>query len=1152
MLLIYILIKLIEIICMILMNNFQEDFMDFFFEFYIFFFIVISYFIKLSINAELNLILKGLFLEKNYSTQYFQSLINMLNKSFLSINLSFSTLSVNLSFLNLLRRIGIKESEIEFLNDFKSNDLYEEFNMKKFHTNHSKEKEIYFGDDLNIKNRFKRKNSDFKKINNGLNKFDKNTNIDRAGTHGLFLNISQAVLDKDQSNGNLNITKNNLKNNSTLLNSKFDKRSGAVLSKSTLTKNKTFPSYNDDYYLYNFDTLKKNRKEIFSSKLDFLFTQVFNEFEEQNYEIFYNKEENDPLKKNDTNKINEEIHFIQNNNEMISEIKKYKDSRENVMENILGNHPNINKINNYNNTLTRISDKSPISSLNEKKNIRSLSDSLKEIFFKAKSIDISENFTYKGTYIYQGKNCNVDNIVNNHIILELYYRKIIFYQGEIIEFYFNDVTTLLSKVQREKEQNKIRSLILAKISHEFKTPLITIIYILKDYIKKKKDLSKLDKFDTYEKYNKLKKIENKNDQINNYNYNITIDKIDTQKFSIDHLNDIDINNLIIKNNRNLSNFLKESNKDINKKKRFFKLNNINLDDSSFESNKLDNEKIYFTRKSNLTDKTQISDKNFCNDNYLYNTIDLSDYMLSLINDIVDFSAIDNSLNLKYQFDHFNLIKLLNFCFRILKIFIDCRGLNNFITPILSIDDNVPKNFYSDETRIKQVILNLISNSIKFTRRGHIKISARSIDDLKNIEISIEDTGVGITIKDQKNLFSDFGKLHNSDSEKLNKIGSGLGLSICKKIIENLGNGIDVFSIPNQETKFSFFLNNKISKENSILNKTFNIINDDNSSYEQNIDLNKDHNKTISNIISHKNNNDNNIVEFDETQAIDFSVNLRRKNCNSSISYKGQTSREIKNTIVLSLNKKNIEEVNPCKMIKNNSNEIKNYSLSENNYLLKNTKLSYLSDQESSNSSIANSENTVLESANINHDIDLIKIFDEINYIKSKSERDNYNESLNQNKNSIFPFMEVENFNKPLIKYLKNKNKQLILVADDNEIIRNSIKKLIKTLYKSKDIKTITVSDGIEILYLVMINQIMYNNIKMIISDEQMIFLNGTDVNRILKIMEKDNKINSIPFVYCSSNREDTDYLKKNDINFSLNKPPNKKEIQNLFEILNII
>ncbi len=85
----------------------------------------------------------------------------------------------------------------------------------------------------------------------------------------------------------------------------------------------------------------------------------------------------------------------------------------------------------------------------------------------------------------------------------------------------------------------------------------------------------------------------------------------------------------------------------------------------------------------------------------------------------------------------------------------------------------------------------------------------------------------------------------------------------------------------------------------------------------------------------------------------------------------------------------------------------------------------------------------------------------------------------------------------------------------------------------------------------MINNLTYNNIKMIICDEQMIFLDRTDVNRILKVMEKDNIINSIPFVYCSSNRENTDYLIKNEINYTLNKPPNKKDIQFLFEKLNM-
>ncbi len=144
--------------------------------------------------------------------------------------------------------------------------------------------------------------------------------------------------------------------------------------------------------------------------------------------------------------------------------------------------------------------------------------------------------------------------------------------------------------------------------------------------------------------------------------------------------------------------------------------------------------------------------------------------------------------------------------------------------------------------------------------------------------------------------------------------------------------------------------------------------------------------------------------------------------------------------------------------------------------------------------IYDDNNTIIESkTDINFYFDLNKIFNDLNYQKSKTGPEFLGDLSTKNYNNIITSnIGAEKFIIPIIKYLKNKHKKIVLVADDNEIIRNSIKKLIKNLYKDKNIKTITLSDGIEILYLIMIDQILHNNIKIIISDEQMTFLNGTE------------------------------------------------------------
>lgn len=497
---------------------------------------------------------------------------------------------------------------------------------------------------------------------------------------------------------------------------------------------------------------------------------------------------------NNTSKLN--FKNISNKNVKFKDNELEKSHTNNKLIN--PNSLNLNNKSNNHNINNSLNSENSIKTYNEenknsfeKLKKKTLSNSIREIFYSFNSLTAKNNFNYKGSFIYDPeKNPRLKNETNkSKMIIELYYRKISDYQGDIIEFYFNDITTLFSKVEREKEQNKIRASILAKISHEFKTPLITIIYILKDYIEKRNSI--------------LKNLEEKNDLKNNLSINenqkeIKIIDYQTKKSrNSKNESDSDLINLSLE----FDNTLKFLENNFQKKRK----NNIKELNIIQNSNENELSKLKFFSSNHILSL-------FKYDNYLNNTIDLSDYMLSLINDIIDFSAFDSNLNLRFQYDYINLKNLLRFCYRILKILINCKGLQNFITPFLYIDENIPEQFYSDEMRIKQVILNLISNSIKFTRNGHIKIFA-NLKGEKKVEICIEDTGIGIEKKDLKKLFCDFGKLDNPESRNLNKIGNGLGLSICKRIVENLGDRISVESIPNAKTFSILIYKIKNSKRN---------------------------------------------------------------------------------------------------------------------------------------------------------------------------------------------------------------------------------------------------------------------------------------------------------------------------------------------------
>jgi two-component system, sensor histidine kinase len=89
----------------------------------------------------------------------------------------------------------------------------------------------------------------------------------------------------------------------------------------------------------------------------------------------------------------------------------------------------------------------------------------------------------------------------------------------------------------------------------------------------------------------------------------------------------------------------------------------------------------------------------------------------------------------------------------------------------------------DEQRVKQVTLNLLQNALKFTFQGFIKVFISYDLHYQRMYVSVQDSGIGIKKEDQSKLFSMFGKLE--DSSQMNTTGVGLGLSICKQIVEVL-------------------------------------------------------------------------------------------------------------------------------------------------------------------------------------------------------------------------------------------------------------------------------------------------------------------------------------------------------------------------------
>jgi signal transduction histidine kinase len=133
-------------------------------------------------------------------------------------------------------------------------------------------------------------------------------------------------------------------------------------------------------------------------------------------------------------------------------------------------------------------------------------------------------------------------------------------------------------------------------------------------------------------------------------------------------------------------------------------------------------------------------------------------MQNLISDILDFSQIEAN-SLKIINKKFKLREIVESCMKLIQFEAENKGLDLR----LEIKTNTPKYIISDENRYRQIILNLLSNALKFTQKGFIKI--RIYYDVLNSQVitAIKDTGIGISQEDQTHLFKLYGKLHSSES-----------------------------------------------------------------------------------------------------------------------------------------------------------------------------------------------------------------------------------------------------------------------------------------------------------------------------------------------------------------------------------------------------
>ena len=175
-------------------------------------------------------------------------------------------------------------------------------------------------------------------------------------------------------------------------------------------------------------------------------------------------------------------------------------------------------------------------------------------------------------------------------------------------------------------------------------------------------------------------------------------------------------------------------------------------------------------------------------------------LLDLLNDILDFSKIEAG-KLELESVNFPIHQLLAQAMHTLAQ----RAADRQLEMILRIDDDVPERLTGDPTRIRQIVLNLVSNAIKFTESGEIEVSVESVGrsdaGFREFCFRVRDTGIGISAENQTKIFESFRQADTSTTRHYG--GTGLGLAICSKLIEMMDGRLDLESVVGKGSTFSF-------------------------------------------------------------------------------------------------------------------------------------------------------------------------------------------------------------------------------------------------------------------------------------------------------------------------------------------------------------
>ena len=477
----------------------------------------------------------------------------------------------------------------------------------------------------------------------------------------------------------------------------------------------------------------------------------------------------------------------------------------------------------------------------------------------------------------------------------------------------------------------------------------------------------------------------------------------------------------------------------------------------------------------------------CSLNHINN---LSNYSIVLISDIITYAS--NSVNLMINLNEIILREILDFSFNVLKTLVQCnQNKVNAIDTLIEIDESIDElTIVSDENRLKQIFLNLISNAVKFTKLGFIKIQVKYLRNLESIEVNIKDTGLGIKKEDYSKIFEE--NIQLNIEKQYNSEGSGLGLSITRNLADLLDHQIGFSSEIGEGSNFYLRMKCKNNKTKLTESKT-----------EKFDDL------TIK--------NNNNKLAKSKTGKVNDSTLI--KNSTNSV----MASKTLKdNTLSLSLREKKR---------KDSFSELEEKKLDSSYINLKNIR-----------NNDKNSISTKSEKFN------LFKT-DEISILLLKSKLSDSN--IIESKLSDRDILESSSFSFSIGQnYVIDDNTFKILVIDDNLLVRQNSVNLIKTVLSNLNLKNYLIiegSDGIDLL-----NYVRYDfeyRIKHIFIDENMEYLNGSEAVRFIRKFEENKKIKNYKIISVTAFDDDEtkSRILKSGLNKIISKPCTKSDLTRYFK-----